>query len=703
MADKRKSDYWHCYRKVRTIVKGHISAIYQGEGSVETSQGLENRSVEPDHENVSVLPDPDCIEQPQSQLSVKETSLRVYNQSPSIFVNEDPLSSDDLREVEDIYSENPYISDTDSDGDDLIADKSLEHDLQSWATTHKVTHASLRDLLSILGKYHTSLPKDPRTLLRTANECKIVEVEGGSYYHFGLAASLLKAVDASSVHDIESVSVQFNIDGLPLFKSTNAQLWPILCRLIRPVETAPFVVGLYSGNKKPGNVHTYLQFFREELENLLTNGVKCPNSDRTVLVYVSCFICDTPARAFVKQTKGHSGYYGCDRCCQKGRWVEKVTFPAVDAELRTDLQFDELSNPEHHIGQSPLLGLPIGMVSQFPLDYMHLVCLGVMRRLLWLWMKGPLTCRQGAGFVRHVSSAIIDLARFMPKEFLRKGRELADLDRWKATEFRQFLLYLGPVILRRSLPLNYYRHFMLLSVAIYCLSSPLFCHVYCDYARQLLVLFVSQIGELYGDNQYVYNMHGLVHLADDVSRFGALDSFSAFVFESFLGRLKKLVRKPKYPLQQVVRRLSENCIGDFLSRTTSLSGKSSVKKQHFNGPIPREYAGYLQFAQLLSPSNVFLSVKEGNNCVIVQDKVCTIQNILSPAEDSEERLLVVDPFSDATQFYSEPLLSSDLRIFRVKQPSGDIHVVNVSEIVGKCILLPYRNGHVAIPLIHTLI
>ena len=29
-----------------------------------------------------------------------------------------------------------------------------------------------------------------------------------------------------------------------------------------------------------------------------------------------------------------------------------------------------------------LSSLPIGLVSQFPLDYLHLVCLGVMRRFL---------------------------------------------------------------------------------------------------------------------------------------------------------------------------------------------------------------------------------------------------------------------------------------------------------------------------------
>jgi len=32
----------------------------------------------------------------------------------------------------------------------------------------------------------------------------------------------------------------------------------------------------------------------------------------------------------------------------------------------------------------------------------------------------------------------------------------------------------------------------------------------------------------------------LIHLSADVKKFGPLDSFSAFPFESFLGRLKKI-------------------------------------------------------------------------------------------------------------------------------------------------------------------
>lgn len=89
-------------------------------------------------------------------------------------------------------------------------------------------------------------------------------------------------------------------------------------------------------------------------------------------------------RPFVKGIKGHSGYAGCEKCTQHGVFANKVTFPETNAPLRTDLSFDRQEDVLHHIGENPFSPLNLGMVSCFPLDYMHLVCLGVTRRLISL-------------------------------------------------------------------------------------------------------------------------------------------------------------------------------------------------------------------------------------------------------------------------------------------------------------------------------
>lgn len=101
------------------------------------------------------------------------------------------------------------------------------------------------------------------------------------------------------------------------------------------------------------------------------------------------FACDAPARAYVKCIKGYIGYFGCEKCEQRGRYIEgKLTFPEVSAPKRSDKSFKRQAQEEHHKGTSPLSALNIGLVSGFPLDYMHLICLGVMKKLLWYWMHG---------------------------------------------------------------------------------------------------------------------------------------------------------------------------------------------------------------------------------------------------------------------------------------------------------------------------
>jgi len=63
-----------------------------------------------------------------------------------------------------------------------------------------------------------------------------------------------------------------------------------------------------------------------------------------------------------------------------------MTFPDAESHLRTEVEFEAHADPNHHIALSPLQGLEIGLISSFVLHYMHLVCLGVMKRLLDLWM-----------------------------------------------------------------------------------------------------------------------------------------------------------------------------------------------------------------------------------------------------------------------------------------------------------------------------
>lgn len=267
-------------------------------------------------------------------------------------------------------------------------------------------------------------------------------------------------------------------------------------------------------------------------------------------------MCDAPAKAYVKAAKSFSGYYGCDKCCIKGKYLGRMTFPNLHGRLRTDHSFANQDQKKHHKGISPLTLVGIPMVTSFPLDYMHLVCLGVVRKLIGYWCKGPLKTRLAYFLIMQASGHLATFRSHIPRDFARKPRALHQYERWKATEFRHFVLYSGPVALKKVLPLGKYRHFLHLHVAIVILSCPSMESFY-PYAHHLLFTFVQQCKSIYGEQSLVYNVHCLIHLTEDCCRFGCLDSFSCFPFENYLKELKTFVRSGNRPLQQIYSRIIE--------------------------------------------------------------------------------------------------------------------------------------------------
>lgn len=119
---------------------------------------------------------------------------------------------------------------------------------------------------------------------------------------------------------------------------------------------------------------------------------------------------------------------------------------------------------------------------------------------------------------------------------------------------------MGPVVLKPLLPASHYKHFLVFHVAVRILASPQHYHEYNVSAKDLLRYFVQEFSELYGKKQLVYNVHSLIHLADQCQDHGPLDQFSVFPFKSYLGRMKMLLRSSNKPLSQLSRRISEQAL-----------------------------------------------------------------------------------------------------------------------------------------------
>ena len=62
-----------------------------------------------------------------------------------------------------------------------------------------------------------------------------------------------------------------------------------------------------------------------------------------------------------------------------------------------------------------------------------------------------------------------------------------------------------------------------------------------NFASDFLNYFVVQFTQVYGETFAVYNVHGLIHLGEDM-RFGSsLNGISSFLFENYFQILKKFV------------------------------------------------------------------------------------------------------------------------------------------------------------------
>ena len=74
-------------------------------------------------------------------------------------------------------------------------------------------------------------------------------VDNGFYYHFGLDRNIVQMLEKMGVNSLKNneLLLQFNIDGLPIAKSTNSQLWPILGMIRNVPGFIPFSVGIYHG------------------------------------------------------------------------------------------------------------------------------------------------------------------------------------------------------------------------------------------------------------------------------------------------------------------------------------------------------------------------------------------------------------------------------------------------------------------------
>lgn len=324
-----------------------------------------------------------------SDMNTEMETSTVTEQNSELF--EDMYdSSEDEYFYDDEDNDNNFRFDSEDDGDDwefteTREDKldKLKHNLKEIIITHSLSREVTEELLRALNEYGIELPKTKKTLMNIKKPEKgsIRIVFPGIYMHIGIQNNLIHLDE--KYFKSESVVIDVNIDGLPLYKSSTVSVWPILGFFVNEKNFPGFLIGTYSGSSKPRSSDEFLLDLVKEVQMLRANGVLVSSKKIKKRFDLRVFNCDTPARAFITTTKHHNALNGCHKCDQVGiydREKHRTVFQTKSGQPRTNASILERHDKDHHNKlyreELNILELNGFVLDQFPLDVMHLVYLG---------------------------------------------------------------------------------------------------------------------------------------------------------------------------------------------------------------------------------------------------------------------------------------------------------------------------------------
>ncbi len=327
--------------------------------------------------------------------------------------------------------------------------------------------------------------------------------------------------------------LDISIDGVPESKSGGRSVEILSVRFIgcRGI----YSLGLLQPTRRGLGIgeEVILQHFLEELEE---TGLR-----------VRRVIADAPKRAAIRGLKQHSAKFACPYCKAS---KEHGAFAArsFGADLRTDgevraiaarLEADDFSSDEDREEVcrgikkvSPLASLSyLDLIRDIPCEPMHLIHLGIVRRILNLSFMCGSSKAKDVTFKR-ASDEALNAALLRTKslpEFSRRTRRL-DLANYKAEEFRNVVMGFWPAFLN-ALPTKTVTTWILTVYLVRAFNLPrrdlqeLMDRV--DLKRTLKFWY-EEYEHAYGTVNCSYNVHVFSHLdlvcaVDDLSELSAVD------------------------------------------------------------------------------------------------------------------------------------------------------------------------------------
>lgn len=541
--------------------------------------------------------------------------------------------------------------------------------LQKFTVEYNVQRSAITVLLHFFNHFFPQLPLDSRTLLGTPKVLDVINMSPGKYIHMGLENHLIEIVRKSgSVPNTLKISI--NVDGVPIHRdSKENNFWLILGKL-KNIKSEVFPIGLYRGAHKPDNFNDLLEGFVREYKKLRNEFVI---DRKKVNVEIENFPMDAPARCSVLCTAFYNSENGCFKCEIRGKFgCNRNTYVGCVGQKRTNESFRAKSDTEYHHGYSILEEIEdLDIIKCFLIDYLHVVLLGVMKKLCKLWYGEKGLFRNHAN---SVDLKLLALNEWKPVEFMRNFRSIKEIGRYKGTELRTLLLFAGPIVFKNEIPSKLYIHFMKLHIAIRILTEADLISKYIHVADALLKDFVLDFGTMYGDHLCSHNVHVLLHLCEDVKENGPLDQFSSFPFENFMSPIKEYVHGNNYSIEQMAKRIEESLNASHIDTVKNVQADKNFKVMWKKEGIEIYFKNY-KFD--CSQRNRYLLTKNREICVIC-DIMCVNSKILIKAKTLKQQ----------KRAYYLPYASENLDIYECQHSYSHEIIIELCNIKYKMFAIP---------------
>lgn len=377
------------------------------------------------------------------------------------------------------------------------------------------------------------------------------------------------------------LTCSINTDGVSVFRSSKCSLWPIFISVneleYKVRRRFTLLVGLWFGPSKP-NFDIFLKQFVVQCNDLSVNGLQWKLNDGLETVSSKVFFpivaADSVARCSLQGIKQFNGKYGCPWCLTKGETFRpdetsrKWIFPPETASPRTKENFiSNLKILKENLEQGDdrncfgvksasqfLLLNQFNIVDGFVFDYMHTCLLGVVKTYTSYWLDSKYHEKDYyIGTKEDLISNNFCRVK-IPSECNRVTRGLKDIAFWKANEWKTWMIACIPV-LHDILKLPYLKHFAKFVHAILILMGDTVTVDDINIAHDLIVDFVYNAPNLYGEHVCTFNLHLLLHAAQCVKNWGPLWCYSLFQFEHNNGVLTSLFNGTRQVCSQIVKKV----------------------------------------------------------------------------------------------------------------------------------------------------